>query len=205
MKRTFTGYWMYFSPDLRPFLFALVMVLPARSLLGQTDSLITSRDSIPLEKGKVQFRPVPQRAALLSLIPGGGQLYNRRYWKVPIVYGVMGGLFFLAEDNRKEYVRFRDAYQKELAGEPHDFPGVSATVLRNNRDIWHKNMEEAYIFLGLTYLIQIAEAYVDAHLQDFDISDDLSASWKPVVSPGPGGMVPGIGLVIRPSIRAVLP
>lgn len=145
------------------------------------------------------FTPSPQRAALYGLIPGGGQVYNRRYWKLPIVYGAMGGLFYLSQFNQKEYKRFKTAYQKELLGEVHEFSGLNlpATVLRNQRDYYRKSMEEYYIFMSLTYLLSIAEAYVDAHLRNFDINEDLSGQIHPTWMVSNTSVMPGISLTVK--------
>lgn len=155
----------------------------------------SSKVSTPTQ---ARFQPRPATAAYLSIIPGGGQLYNRRYWKAPIVYGVLGGLVYLTEFNRKEYVRYRTAYESAITGKPHEFSSLNLppSVLRNARDVTRKSMEESYIFLSLAYFVQIAEAYVDAHLQDFDISDDLSFRVEPAMVPSSAGSFAGISVII---------
>ena len=97
----------------------------------------------------------------------------------------MGGLFYLSQQNRDAYLDFKVAYQKELRGEEHQYSNlnVPASVLKNLRDANRKAMEQAYIFLTLSYLVQLAEAYVDAHLMDFDVGDDLSVRWSPTAIP----------------------
>ncbi len=157
-------------------------------------------DSLALTpKPETRFTPSPQRAALYGLIPGGGQIYNRRYWKLPIVYGAIGGLYYVAQINATEYRRFKTAYQKELLGEDHEFSALNlpASVLRNNRDVYRKNLEESYIFMSLTYLLSIAEAYVDAHLRNFDINEDLSGHLHPTWMVSQRMVTPGLGLSVR--------
>lgn len=189
-KMIFTDYWNCFkrTNSIRNSL--LVLCLFANLTIGRASDFYSDTTQLP---GKVKtFKPSPQRAALYSIIPGGGQIYNRSYWKVPIVYGLIGGLAYLTRETTLEYRRFRDAYSASLKGEPHEFTdlGVSTFVLRNIRDDTRKSMEEAYVFLTLAYFAQIAEAFVDAHLHDFDISDDLSLKIKPSIMPTPFGIVP---------------
>lgn len=155
-------------------------------------------DSTEVAVHKKSFLPNPRVAVLCAIAPGGGQIYNRKYWKVPIVYAVMGGLVYLTIENQKEYNRYKNAYTSELNGETHEFSNLNlpAYVLKNARDETRKSMEEAYIFLTLAYVVQIAEAYVDAHLQDFDVTDDLSFHWSPQSISTPVGSIPGIGFNI---------
>lgn len=119
-----------------------------------------SRFTWPNQASQKVFTPNPQRAALYGLIPGGGQVYNRRYWKLPIVYGALGGLYYYASINQTEYRRFKTAYQRELLGEDHEFSHLNlpASVLQNIRNDYRKTMEEGYIFMSLVYLLSIAEA-----------------------------------------------
>ena len=93
----------------------------------------------------------------------------------------LGGLYYYAYFNQTEYRRFKTAYQKELLGEPHEFSSANlpAAVLKNIRNDYRKTMEEGYIFMSLAYLLSIAEAYVDAHLRNFDINEDLSGHLGP--------------------------
>jgi hypothetical protein len=186
----FTDYWNCFRRTNSIRNGILIACFFVSLTIGQASELYSDTTELP-RKVKT-FKPSPQRAALYSFIPGGGQIYNRSYWKVPIVYGLIGGLAYLTRETTLEYRRFRDAYSASLKGEPHEFSdlGVSTFVLRNVRDESRKSMEEAYVFLTLAYFAQIAEAYVDAHLQDFDISDDLSLRIKPSIMPTPFGIVP---------------
>lgn len=191
------------SAKILPLLLPFLLAGASLKSQPQADTATASVQRLP-------FIPRPSTAAYLSILPGGGQVYNRRYWKAPIVYGVLGGLFYLTEYNRKEYNRYRTAYESALQGKPHEFSSfnVSPSVLRNARDASRKSMEESYIFLSLAYFVQIAEAYVDAHLQDFDVTDDLSLRLKPVMIYSPTGSFAGVGFRIplnRPSTYPRLP
>ena len=141
----------------------------------------------------------PRNALLWSIIPGGGQVYNKRWWKVPIVYGGLLGMVAYADFNQTRYVRFRTALENRCLGEgnviivpnaeciptPDEFDPTRTTndallSARNNAD---RARQTAYIGIFVAVLLQGVEAYTDAHLQQFDISDDLSFRIGPVVQP----------------------
>jgi hypothetical protein len=154
------------------------------------------------EMPKLRRHPVPKKAGLYSLIlPGAGQVYNGSWWKVPFVYGALGGAIAVAVNNQQNYETFRDAYTLKLKNEPHEFSDTvldDARRLRVYRDRFNKNRQTWYLLTGVAYGLQAVEALVDAHLQDFDVDEDLSLRLKPSLGmPGPGGMAPGIGIVLR--------
>ncbi|MFC2114980.1 DUF5683 domain-containing protein [Bacteroidota bacterium] len=139
----------------------------------QADTL--SPDSITLDHS-------PYKAAMYSAVmPGLGQIYNRKYWKLPIVYGGLGGLVYSAIWNSREYSHYFDLYKymKEEA-----LQELDGQTLREVE--WYKNSHLRYknLMLILTvgfYAIQIVDASVDAHLFDYDISDDISLTIDPVL------------------------
>lgn len=139
----------------------------------------------PAIKLKVKKEIIPKRAALYSLIfPGAGQIYNGKIWKAPIVYGALGTTIYLIDYNRDFYTSLQDAYVIRLAGvEDDEYTGIisSADGIKSARDSFRKNMELAYFGTAAIYLLQIIEAYVDAHLQGFDVNDDLSLHFFPQV------------------------
>ncbi len=142
----------------------------------------------------------PTKAALFSaVIPGAGQAYNGEYLKVGVIYGITGGLLYALDFNRHQYNRFNTAYELRLNEEEDEFINVipNARGIRNIRDRYRKDMELTYIGLGLTYLFNVIDAFVAAHLASFDIDDDLSMQLRPTVIPGPQVSNAGVGLVFR--------
>lgn len=157
-------------------------------------------DSIEIKKtGFRKGPPNPKKAALLSLAPGVGQVYNWKYagLKVPIIYGGLITLGIVANDREKYFLRLNKAYRKELAGETHEFQGRSASFLLSTRNAVDKQRQQAYISIGIVYFIQIIEAYVSAHLIDFDIDDDLSFRIKPSFENSPFGNAKGVGVLVE--------
>ena len=145
--------------------------------------------------------PNPNKALYLSLaIPGGGQFYNRRWWKIPIVYGGYAALIYSARYNGSNYRDLRDAVIAEYAGEPHKFSdtGLNLGDLERLRDQFDKRRQLSYIGMFALHLVQAAEAFVDCHLKTFDVSDDLSLQVKPAfqATPQSFGLTPGLGLAL---------
>lgn len=130
---------------------------------------------------------VPRKALLWAIVPGGGQVYNRRWWKVPLVFGAFSGVAAVWQFNQSNYERFSTAYELELAGEMHEFTGVitDAERLKVFRDNFNQSRQTTAFALVAVYLLQGVEAYVDTHLRQFDISEDLS-QWqvRPTLLPG---------------------
>jgi Family of unknown function (DUF5683) len=143
--------------------------------------------------------PNPNRAALLSLImPGAGQAYNKKYWKIPIVWGAIGVMSYFTFDTKKTYGELRDAYKIIVTGGTPKAPyiGFDATTLKSYRDNFRSYTEKWYLALGATYLLAVTDAFVDAHLSHFDVSDDLSLRLKPSLETSRGLPVFGLGIAL---------
>lgn len=125
----------------------------------------------------------PTRAALLSaILPGAGQVYNEKIWKVPIIYGgIMTNIYFLDFNNRR-YQLFRTALRIARDDEnprPNPFPNLNEDGIIRNVNYWRRNRDLNYMIFGVIYAINIVDSLVDAHLSGFDVSDDLSLDIRP--------------------------
>lgn len=150
------------------------------------------------------------RATTLSVIcPGAGQIYNKSYWRVPIVLGGFATTIYCIDWNNRGFQRFKKAYHLRAdydknpsnypSGSTDEFKGrYSATFLKNLRDSYRRNRDLCIILTAGMYVLQIIDAHVDAHLRDYDISDDLSMSVTPVLdygySPAIGDSRPSFGM-----------
>jgi hypothetical protein len=139
--------------------------------------------------------PNPNKALYLSLVfPGGGQLYNKRWWKAPIVWGGYAALIYSARYNTKWYRIFREEYLVAVNGGERKYPQFNAGDVKRLRDQFDKRKQLSYIgMLGL-HIVQAAEAFVDCHLKTFDVSDDLSLRLKPSFEPTLASASPVLGL-----------
>ncbi len=125
----------------------------------------------------------PTKAGLYSaVLPGLGQYYNKKYWKIPIVWGGIGTGVGVVLWNQKQYNRYRDAFIAQLNGQPHEFsdiPGISAEALGRTQDRAKRQRDYAIAITGLVYILNIVDAVVDAHLYEGRKDPDLAL--KPTV------------------------
>lgn len=160
--------------------------------MKQRDSLIMA--SID-RKHFTTWTPVPRRAVILSmLIPGGGQIYNRKYWKLPIFYGGYLGCVYALTWNNQAYQDYMQAYLDIMDDDPEtksymDFLPASydveankswlSDVLKNRKDMYRRYRDISIFCFAGVYLLSIIDAYVDAELSHFDVSRDLSLDVNP--------------------------
>ncbi len=156
---------------------------------------------------------------LAVALPGAGQIYNRKYWKIPLVYAGFGALFYSAGFNGRNYTTFIQAYQdftdaipetnsylSIIPGNPKDYDRVlypetydPSTYsyykdgLLRMVDYYKRYRDLSYIGIAAWYLISILDANVDASLFNFDVSDNLDFTFAPIILPLPGGYT-GAGL-----------
>ncbi|MBU8884026.1 hypothetical protein KSK37_13105 [Kaistella sp. DKR-2] len=125
----------------------------------------------------------PTKAGLYSaVLPGLGQYYNKKYWKIPIVWGGIGTGVGITLWNQKQYTKYRDAFIAQLNGQPHEFsdvPGITADALGRVQDRAKRQRDYAIAVTGLVYILNIVDAVVDAHLYEGRKDPDLAL--KPTV------------------------
>ena len=151
---------------------------------AQSDSSARST-SEKLKKEEVPIRLLPKdpkKATLLSaILPGAGQVYNGKSWKVPILYaGILTDLYFV-QYNHKRYDRFREALFALDKGKPNPFPSLNRAALVRNVDYWRQNRDLTLLLLLGIYALNLVDANVDAHLSGFDISEDLTLKVAPQI------------------------
>ena len=145
--------------------------------------------------------PNPKASLFLSFaLPGTGQIYNKRIWKAPIIYAGMGGMIYFLDDSSTKYVAYRNAYKRSISEGSSTFqspliePNLSSAALKIQRDKYEKRRTLSYIGTVAVYGLFALEAFVDAHLQSFDISKDLSFEIKPSIQEHYS--LPGLGVVL---------
>ena len=145
---------------------------------------------------KIQkFSPI--KAGLYSaVLPGLGQFYNKKYWKIPIVWGAVGTGVGIAIWNDKNYRRYRNAFVAELNGLPHEFSGITGVdkdVLGNAQDRFKRQRDYAIGIAGLIYILNIVDAVVDAHLYEGRHDPDLAIT-PTIINDQFGTSIPKTGL-----------
>ncbi len=147
---------------------------------------------------RLPFQPNPKKSALFSaILPGAGQLYNRQYWKLPIIYAGVGAAVYFLIDNTRQYQRFRAGYIARItdANVQDEFTGrYTQQDLQILQSTYRKYLDMTILFTGLGYTLQVMDALAFAHLKNFDISPDISLRMQPVALPNGD---PGLGIVMR--------
>ena len=161
------------------FIFIAILFFSSFNAIAQTEEkVIVTKDTTLLPTHQVVQNPLaPAKAAFYSaLIPGGGQIYNKKYWKAPIVWGAMATSIYYYSWNNKKYHEYRDAYKDLLQGKPltGELEGIDSDRLIRAQKFHQKNRDlSALITVGL-YVLQIVEANVNAHLMQFNVNENLS-------------------------------
>ena len=171
-----------------------------KKLLEMTSAPVLKESEVPADSLKKEidqkiWGPNPTKATWLALvIPGGGQIYNRKYWKLPIFYGGFAGCAYALTWNSKMYKDYSTAYKDAMNGNMQSSsitdllpPGykISETqlkeLLRKRKDTYRRYRDlSIFAFIGV-YLLSVIDAYVDAELSNFDITPDLSMKVEPAV------------------------
>lgn len=164
------------------------------------------------EERDIEFNPDPTRAVwMAALFPGLGQLYNRRYWKLPIVVGAYMGLAYATSWNNGMLTDYTRAYRDIMDNDPSTksymdfFPPTTqesdldqqwlTNILQSRKNFYRRNRDLCIIAMVGVYLVAMVDAYVDASLSHFDITPELSMDWAPAVMPAGPANKPSIGLV----------
>ena len=201
-----------------------LITVDSDSIEAKTDSTVKvvmhKADSLPFpEKVKLQFKPNPKKAVLMAVVPGLGQIYNRKYWKLPIVYGGLMGCFYAVTWNNRNYQDYSTAYKDiiEDAEAPNrpveeynkswqDFIPAGAdpeyylkntsfqTALKNRKDYYRRYRDICITSMVAVYFINIVDAYVDSSLAHFDISSDLTMDVAPAAIDTKQSRIPSLGL-----------
>lgn len=144
------------------------------------DTVLTDEERIPGYKD-------PKKALLMALIvPGGGQIYNEKVWKVPLIYGgILTSIYFFEFNNRRyqQFLVALDIVRNPTPGVSNPFPNLNQDGIIRNVNFWRRNRDSMFLVFAGIYALGAVDAFVDAHLSGFDISDDLSFSIEPSVEP----------------------
>jgi hypothetical protein len=187
---------------MRLIIIAVFVLSPFLEVKAQT--MITGSDTVNVDYTDPSIKN-PKTATILSaIIPGAGQVYNGKPWKVPIIYAGFAANIYFIEFNDRRYKIFRDAlFAFDEAGGATDpdraFPTLNRDGLVRNVNYWKRNRDLNYfLFIGI-YALNIIDANVDAHLSAFDVSDDLTFRFEPSYESltAGGGNIMGLSLKIN--------
>ena len=172
-----------------------IVLADTAHIVAVSDSLISA--TIDAAMKRERFVPDPIRAMWLGLVfPGGGQIYNRKYWKLPIIYGGFLGCVYALTWNNQMLHDYSQAYLDIMDSDPntksyekmlpigYDISGREErfkTIFKNKKNFFRRNRDLSIFAFAGVYLLAVIDAYVDAELSTFDISDDLSLHMEPTV------------------------
>jgi len=164
---------------------------------------------MPVEKENAAHSP-KTASALSAILPGLGQIYNKKYWKPPIIYAGLAALIYAVDFNNKNYTDYKEAYKLRMDEDletidkydiqlDNEEIKYSDESLLKLKDYYRRNRDMTLIFIGVGYLINILDAAVDAHFYSFNVNNDLSLELKPNImyqcfDEGP---IPALGLILK--------
>ncbi|MBA2611514.1 MAG: hypothetical protein H0U95_06060 [Bacteroidetes bacterium] len=163
----------------------LIFVFIVHSVSAQNDTIVLGKDTTTQTKSqkKAIYSSARKASIMSAIIPGLGQVYNKKYWKVPIIYAGIGGFGYMFLSNNTKYNDYRTGL---IASVNHGDSSqavygkyYSQTQLQTQKLYYRKYRDFAIIGIGIIYLINIIDANVDAHLRTFDVSDDVSLQIDP--------------------------
>jgi hypothetical protein len=160
----------------------------------KTETVLAVKDTSKLQ----EIDPLtPAKAAFYSaILPGLGQAYNKKYWKIPLVYGAIGTSLYFYIDNNKKYHDYRDAYKRRLEGYNDDnYQFLDESRLVAGQKFYQRNRDLSALFVVAFYALNIIDANVDAALIQFNVNERLSM--RPEVYPNDITFRPNVGLTFN--------
>ncbi len=174
---------------MRSLIVTLIIIISTPVIAQDGDTIIVNNTGIIIEHTKaidtlisMSRRFDPERALLLSaVLPGLGQAYNKKYWKVPLVYGGLGFLGYNIDVFQSGFITYKNHLFAEIDGSSNTIntSGFNETQLRTIVDRFRRQRDLFIVYTGLFYLIQIVDAHIDAHLKEFDVNPKLQVRIEP--------------------------
>ena len=121
----------------------------------------------------------PKKAAILSIVPGAGQVYTKKYWKIPIIYSALIASGYYINENNSEYKKYRDTYLNRMNGQSDNLSYTDSELI-TLKDYYKRNREISIMLFSLTYILNIIDASVNAHLSEYEVNEDISLGIRPI-------------------------
>ena len=161
---------------------------------AKKDAVLVAKDTL---KSNDIDPLTPAKAAFYSaILPGLGQAYNKKYWKIPLVYGAIGTSLYFYLDSNKKYHQYRDAYKRRLEGYSDDkFTYLDNARLISGQKFYQRNRDLSALFVVAFYALNIIDANVDAALIQFNVDENLSI--RPIIYPNDVTFKTNVGLTLN--------
>ena len=181
--------WPFFG------IFSLLIFLCASLNAQSTDSL-KNKTSLKPETFVLNNHSSKAAAAMSALVPGLGQVYNKKSWKVPLIYAGFASLGYAFKINQDKYTSYRNIYLNRMGHDSSDVSPFTNENLKTLIDSYHRHRDLFAIAFSALYILNIIDASVDAHLFTFDVSDDLSLKVMPYMNTIGYNPHPPVGLTL---------
>jgi hypothetical protein len=192
--------------------FLSLLAIPSPGLYAQepvpADTLKKKKEPRAVDTARIK-KHSPHKATLYSMIlPGLGQAYNKKYWKIPIVYAGFGVFYYLIDYNNTEYQKWRAAYnhavsdpdgEEDPVNDYEEYYGDNPDFLRDRKNDARRYRDLNYILAGVWYMLNVLDATVDAHLFSWEVDENLSLRMEPHLQSQMGSYKPmgGVRLSLR--------
>ena len=162
--------------------YLFITILVCMVSIGKGQNVSSPDNSYQTQQNHLKVHS-PHKATIYSaLIPGLGQVYNKKYWKLPVIYGLIGVTIYAFDFNNDQYNKYKNAYYDVKTEKIPDFENYNESQLLRLKDNYLRNRDLNVIVLAGIYMLNIIDATVDAHLFDYDMSEDLSLNIQPVIN-----------------------
>lgn len=159
----------------------MLSVCPFSKVSAQNQDTLKVKTDTIIETEKPAHSP--KKALLFSAIcPGLGQAYNKKYWKIPIIYAGFAGIAYAISFNQHKYSIYKQAYYNRSNGIPDNYPLYTQDNLLTLDNYYHKYRDLSIICAGLLYVLNLVDANVDAQFFTFDVSDNLTLRVQPYIN-----------------------
>ena len=149
-------------------------------LLFTTNNIYAQNISSDYKLRNMEKHKSPKKAAILSIIPGAGQFYTEKYWKIPIIYSALITSAYYINDNNDQYKMYKNTYLNRMNGH-NDNLNYTNSELIILKDYYKRNREISIMLFSLTYLLNIIDASVNAHLFEYEVNEDISLKLEPIM------------------------
>ncbi len=184
------------------FVFVIIFLFQIKYLTCQINTISTP-DTSTIEPKVIKNKSARKASIYSAILPGLGQAYNKKYWKIPIIYAGIGGFGYMFYSNHINYIYYRKNLLAVTDDDPNtnnEIAGYDQTGLQAEKLRYKKLRDVGIIGFSLVYIFNIVDANVDAHLKTFDVSDNLSLKIKPVFTTTPNNNF-GVGVGVKLNLK----
>ncbi len=158
----------------------MIIILFCSFKIMNAQNPTTVNDTSAVSDSYVKIHSAHKATMYSAMIPGLGQVYNKKYWKLPVIYGLTGAFIYAFDFNNDNYNKYKNAYALMAAEKITEFEGYTNTdILLRIKEHYQRNRDLNVIVLAAVYMLNVVDATVDAHLYDYKITKDVSMNVQP--------------------------